>query len=468
MRQHLTKFAVFSLLAVPTTALHAAGTGDAVRAYARRYAEGRATASIHFAAIPSFSRQTGLACNACHTAFPRLTAFGRLFKLNGYTLTGLQVVTAGAEGQRQSLKLDLIPPISAMAVSSYSQTAKDVPGTQNGVAQLPQQLSLFFGEAITPRLGTFMQVTYDPAAGTLGMDNLDIRFADHTRFANKQLLYGLTLNNNPSVQDVWNTTPAWRFPFMSSAVAPTPAAATMIDGGLGQAVAGLGAYGLWDNLLYAEASVYRSAAQGGPNPPDSTSSMTIQGGAPYWRVALQHQWGNDYLEVGTYGLATTLFPTGISGPTDRYTDVGFDAQYERPVGSSNLTLHGTYITETQRLDGSVAAGAASNLSDKLHTFRVDGSLLTAKRVGLTLSYFSTTGDADALRYPAGAVFGSGSASPNSGGVMAELEALPWLNTRFALQYVAYTKFNGGTTNYDAAGRNASDNNTLYLYTWLVF
>ncbi|MGB7213191.1 MAG: hypothetical protein WBC97_11270 [Gemmatimonadales bacterium] len=468
MRQLLTKFVVLGLLAFPAGALHASGSDDAVRVYARGYVEGRAGTNIHLATVPSFSRQTGLACNACHTSFPRLTAFGRLFKLNGYTLTGLQVVTAGADGQRPSLKLDLIPPISAMAVSSFSQTAKDVPGTQNGVVQLPQQLSLFFGEAITPRLGTFMQLTYDPTAGTIGMDNLDIRFADHTRFVGRQLLYGITLNNNPSVQDVWNTAPAWRFPYMSSAVAPTPAAATLIDGGLAQAVAGLGAYGLWDNLVYAEASVYRSAAQGGPNPPDAGSSMTIQGGAPYWRLTLQRQWASDFLAIGTYGMATTLFPTGVTGPTDRYTDVGFDAQYERPLGSGNLTLHGTYITESQRLDGSVAAGAASNLSDKLHTFRVDGSLLTKQRIGLTLAYFSTTGDADALRYPAGAVSGSGTASPNSDGMMAELEALPWLNTRFALQYVAYTKFNGGSTNYDAAGRNAADNNTLYLYTWLVF
>jgi len=39
--------------------------------------------------VPSFTRQTGLACSACHYQFPQLTPFGRLFKLNGYTLTGL-------------------------------------------------------------------------------------------------------------------------------------------------------------------------------------------------------------------------------------------------------------------------------------------------------------------------------------------------------------------------------------------
>ncbi|MFI5245032.1 MAG: hypothetical protein ACHQQR_07385, partial [Gemmatimonadales bacterium] len=51
-------------------------------------------AKKYAARIPSFSRQTKLACSMCHTGFPQLTPFGRLFKLNGYTLTGLPMITA--------------------------------------------------------------------------------------------------------------------------------------------------------------------------------------------------------------------------------------------------------------------------------------------------------------------------------------------------------------------------------------
>jgi hypothetical protein len=32
----------------------------------------------------------------------------------------------------------------------------------------------------------------------------------------------------------------------------------------------------------------------------------------------------------------------------------------------------------------------------------------------------------------------------------------------------YTQFNGGFKNYDGAGRNAGDNNTLFLFAWLAF
>jgi hypothetical protein len=47
-------------------------------------------------------------------------------------------------------------------------------------------------------------------------------------------------------------------------------------------------------------------------------------------------------------------------------------------------------------------------------------------------------------------------------------ASPWVNLRMGLQYTGYWRFNGGSTNYDGFGRSASDNNTVFLYTWLAF
>jgi hypothetical protein len=417
--------------------------------------------TIHREVIPSFTRQTGLACNVCHTTFPQLTPFGRRFKLNGYTLTGLQVVEAGDTAKR-SLKIDLIPPVSAMVMTSVTQTNKPQSGAQNGTVELPDQLSLFLGEEITPRLGTFLQFTYSAPDGSFGIDNVDVRYANRGTLGSKELLYGFSLNNNPTVQDVWNTTPAWGFPWASSAVAPTPAAATLIDGGLAQQVAGLGAYGLWNNTVYGEFAVYRSAPQGVPHPLDATDSSTLKSVAPYWRAALQHGWRAQYVEVGTYGMSTRVYPSGVSGSTDRFTDVAFDAQYERRAGRGNVTGHATWIHESQSLAASAAAGTASNVANTLSTFKVDGSYYSPGRVGITLGFFSTTGDADALRYP-----GSVTGSPNSDGAIGELDFLPWLNTRFTLQYVAYDKFDGARKLYDGT-HNASDNNTLYLLAWLVF
>jgi hypothetical protein len=43
---------------------------------------------------------------------------------------------------------------------------------------------------------------------------------------------------------------------------------------------------------------------------------------------------------------------------------------------------------------------------------------------------------------------------------------PFANLRLGAQYTMFTKYNGATTNYDGNGRNASDNNTLYLFAWM--
>ncbi|HKI94819.1 MAG TPA: hypothetical protein VJ992_05955 [Gemmatimonadales bacterium] len=436
-------------------------SASALRAYENAYASASA------ARIPSFSRQTGLACNVCHTTFPQLTPFGRAFKLNGYTLTGMQVVQTGTPSN-QSLKLDLIPPVSAMVQTAYTSTKKEVPGTQNGDMQFPQQLSLFLGEEITPRLGTFLQLTFDPASGTIAMDNADIRYANHAQLGGKDFIYGFTLNNNPTVSDVFNSTPAWGYPYAGPDVSPAPSAGTLIDGALGQQVAGLGAYGFFNKLIYAEFALYRSAQWGGAQPPDGTSEGVVHGVAPYWRVALQHDWGQNSLEVGTFGMRTDMYPTGVSGPYDRYTDVAVDGQYERIGELGSFTAHGLWINEDRTYTASQALGVTNSSGAVLHTLRLDASYYTPQRIGFTAGYFNTSGDSDVVLYAPDPIDGSANGSPNSNGFIGQLSYMPWLNTRFAIQYTLYNKFNGGSTNYDGSGRSASDNNTLYLLAWLVF
>lgn len=419
-------------------------------------------------AIPSFARQTNLPCSSCHTIFPELTPFGRLFKLNGYTMVGIATVQVRDTSDDVELNLLSISPLSAMIQASYTYKTNAESGTQNDIVSLPQQMSLFLGGQIAPKIGAFVQITYDDQGATFGMDNMDLRYANQTEFDNKSLIYGVTLNNNPTVQDVWNSTPAWGFPYTSSAVTLSPMTATLIEDGLGQNVAGLGAYAFWNNLIYAEASLYRSAQQGGAHPPDNSSTGIIKALAPYWRLALQKQFNDQYVELGTFGMSTQMYTAGVSGLTDRYTDVGFDLNYERPFGDNDLTVHTTYINEKRSLDGTFdASGSASN-SLSLNSFKVVGNYYLHQQIGFSFGYFDMSGDGDPILYAPGAVDGSAMGSPNSNGFIAQFEYLPWYNTKFGIQYVGYSKFNGAGTNYDGAGRNASDNNSIYVYSWIAF
>jgi len=65
-----------------------------------------------------------------------------------------------------------------------------------------------------------VQGTYDKASQHTYLDNTDIRYADTTQIGGIDVLYGLDVNNGPTVQDVWNLTPAWGFPYVASTLAP--------------------------------------------------------------------------------------------------------------------------------------------------------------------------------------------------------------------------------------------------------
>jgi hypothetical protein len=420
--------------------------------------------------VPAYSRQTGLACSACHYQFPQLTPFGRTFKLNGYTLTALQTIgQPGDSAGKESLKLLPIPGIATMMVSSFTQTNRTLPGTQNGTTSIPEQFSLFAAGAISPNMGAFTQFTYTAIDGTFGVDNLDIRYANHRTVTDRDLIYGVTLNNNPTVQDIWNTVPAWGFPFMSSASAPSSIASTLIDGGLGQQVLGLGAYSLFDNILYTEFTAYRSAPQGVAAPLDSTATNTASGLIPYWRVALQHETPSTSLMLGTFGFDAHLFPEGVSGLRNHLTDVAVDGQVERRLGGTTWIGRASYIHERQRLFATQSAGGADNVDQTLSTTRASVGYLPNLHYNVTLAYFQTTGSADAALYPSESVFGSRTGSPNTAGAIGEVNYNPWQNARLGLQYVAYNKFNGSSSAYDIpGGRSASDNNTLYMFLWFAF
>ena len=419
-------------------------------------------------AVPSFARQTGLACSSCHTVFPELNSFGRAFKLHGYTAQALKDLQEPGTAQAPELNINRTFPLSVMLQTSFTRTDTKQPGTQNGNVEFPQQISLFLAGEITPHIGTFVQATYDGQDDHITLDNTDIRYANDTTIDGKELVYGVTMNNSPTVEDLWNNTPVWGWPFANQDSAPAPAAGALIDGALGQQVAGLGVYSLWNKHLYGAATVYRSAHIGSSQPPSSADSDTIRDVAPYWRLAWQQNFGIHYLEVGTYGMFAQLYPSGVSGSTNKYTDIAFDAQYEQPLGKDWLSAHATYIYENQQLDASFGAGDAANRTDKLHTFRLDGIYHWRSRVSAALGYFLTTGTSDTGLYAADPIDGSANSSPDSNGLTAEVSYFPWQNVRLSALYTAYFQFNGRTNNYDGSGRSSFDNDALYLLAWFMF
>ncbi len=417
-------------------------------------------------AVPSFSRQTGLACNVCHTNPPELTAFGRNFKLNGYVLAKKRIGNNTTSSQDLLLSKTLL--LSAMVLISDTAEQTRQPGSGSNTSGFPQQLSLFLAGEITPHVGGFMQLTYTSESDHFSMDNTDIRYANQASLAGKEWIYGITLNNNPTVEDLWNSTSAWGFPWISSNAGVSPIASPLLLGGLAQDVAGIGGYSMWDHHFYTNVTLYRSVHVGGPVPPTGmNSSINISGAAPYWRAAWQQTLGNNYLEVGTEGIYLKSHPDVITGREDSYMDSGLDFQYERPIGVNLLDVHGAFLHENSNLKATFALDGASRPGNHLNSLRLDSTFHWANRYSATGAVFSTIGNADRLLYSAAAVTGSRSGKPNTSGYIVQFSYWPAENLDISLAYTGYLTFNGGFGNYDGAGRNASDNNTVYLALWLL-
>jgi hypothetical protein len=173
--------------------------------------------------------------------------------------------------------------------------------------------------------------------------------------------------------------------------------------------------------------------------------------------------------IGTYGLISHLYPTGVTGPTNRFTDIALDAQIERPFGGGGVVvLRTTWINEQQALTASFDSSAAAQLDHTLNTAQVNVTVEPNAMFGATLGYFSTTGTRDSVLYAPGALTGSQTGRPTTNGLIEEFDFNPWQNIRLGIQGMQFLQFNGASTNYDGSGRAASGNNTVYVFAWVAF
>jgi len=451
-------------------------------------------------AIPAFARQTGQTCSTCHTAFLQLTPFGRRFKLNGYVSRGGGLY--GTSGSENALipATDATPfPLSFMWQATFTHLNRGlnepaespyaVPSPnggftgQNNFTDLAQQMSIYYGGQVYGNLGAFIQFSYsNDYARVFGMDNSDVRYTGQFNVWGADVLWGLTANNRPTMQDVWNTTPVWSYPFLTSAFGPSPAAATMIESFSPAQTVGAGAYVFVNNTYYAEVSAYGSLTPKvqtilGESPP--SIGVTIDGAAPYYRIAAEPVWGEHSLMIGTYGMLANVIPNRTFGfGTDKVFDAGFDSQYQWISDFHAVTLRANYIFERQILDASsnpnITGGPyAANPTNYLRSLNLSAEYVYNHMYAFELAYFQYTGSPDAITYSNNLNF-----SPNSNGWIFDVSYLPfsrggpslwpWLNTRVGATYTLFTKFDGGTTNIDGLGRNANNNNTLMLYAWTMW
>jgi len=456
-------------------------------------------------AIPLFNRQTGQNCMACHAGgqFPELTPYGRLFKMTGYTL-----------GQRTSVPLSAMALVSASAVANTSKSLSPSSDFQKDKDLILATASLFAGGKITDNVGAFVQVTYNPYAvtnadgsfsGHSNADNMDLRWADRFISGDRDLILGVSLNNNPSVSDPWNTAPAW----MQYVPVPSPTSSQFIDGttpyptyASGGNIAGLTAYGFLNRSWYGEVGAYGTAR--GPlsfMTRGVAPRTTLRGLNPYWRLAWNHEWGAHSLMVGTGGMNARVYQAPSEPSTiDRFRDWNIDAQYQYLLDPHAVTAQFVYASSRHRFPASQsgqpvgfvnAAGNAlanTNDVDRTRLLRAKVSYVYQARYGGSFSLFNLSGTTNTANQSSGfdpatltitatdpnatqlsvPVNGNLSGNPGTRGCTLEAFWMPLQYIRIGAQYTIYSRYNGVASNYDGFGRNASDNNSLFLYMWMAY
>ncbi|MBV8060224.1 MAG: hypothetical protein JO126_01910 [Alphaproteobacteria bacterium] len=413
-------------------------------------------------AIPSFAAQTNQPCSACHVgAFgPQLKPYGRAFKLYGYV---------AAEDPKNN---DWSQRLTTSLWTSFNQTNKDQ--TPGGVGYGPNsnfsldQVAAYFGGRITPTWGAIQEVSYDGANRAFFWDAMDARHAWTGEMFGEDYVAGILFSNQLGNTSIWNSTPPNNFPYNTSRIANSPAAGTLFDDSLNGQIFGSGLYLSWNDLLYAETTVYAPLSHNLDQAVGNPQSDTYVSPIPFWHLAVEHEFDHhqQYVQFGTYGAYAERQPGGdqTTGLRDRVADYGFEANYQYMADMHNMwSLHGNFIHEKQYLDASNALSQSDNPTDYLNTLKADVTYTIDDTIVPTVGYFRTTGSRDATLYQNQTGDPNNNGSPASEGFTMDLAYVPfgkpdssfnWGNMRLALEYTAYTRFNG-------TSKNASDNNVLF-------
>lgn len=418
-------------------------------------------------AVPSYARQTGAECAACHVGAygPQLTPYGIRFKIGGY------VDSDGAAGK---------VPVSAMLVANTTRTAKNAseadtlenfkPNNNTAV----QEGSVFLAGRLFENVGSFVQATYSGIERKWGLDQLDVRYARTLSLSGKDTTVGLSFNNNPSLTDPFHTIGQWRFPYTSSDFNAGFGPAPLMES-LGGAVWGTNAYALYDDHFYGEFGLYSNVSAKALKTFNGSDMGVFKGLGQYGRLAYFQDNKRDNYSIGVFGFGAKVQPDRANlGVADGYRDYGIDAAYQFLGNRKHIvSVNSSYTFEKQKLNyTSGVIDEAEHLRNNLKQFKLSTSYQYNHTWGTTVGLFDTRGSSDALHY-ANAINGS----PTTRGYVLQADWTPWgkegawgapyANVRLGIQYTGYQKFMGGTSYLDGSGnsRRASDNNTTMLFLW---
>jgi hypothetical protein len=392
-------------------------------------------------AVPSFSRQTGSECAACHMGSYglNLTPYGIRFKAGGY-------VDSDGKGLKIPLAVQLI--------------GENVNPKTGSTRTRLSEADLYVAGKFADQVGGMARVSRRDDGSTVNttFENLDLRFVQDLKVTDKDTLVGVSLNNSPGVQDPIAILPARGFSVPSTDGTLLNPASTRR---LANRVLGTSVYALHDGSWYGELGTYRAmsvSAQDrlGFDPADDPGKLS---GTSYWRLAYMKDLKTQFFSAGLVGLNTKR-QLNRSGPGDDIKDLGVDLSYQY-LGSREHMVQLRYfnILERRKYGTTPASpfvpGLVANSTGRSRDQSLSMTYVYQQSYDITVARLVGTAADDAVRYlPYG--------RPDTTSTLILVSwvpfgkedswATPWANVRLSAGWFKFSKFNGSAT--DIFGTNA--------------
>jgi len=438
-------------------------------------------------AIPSFARQTGLACDVCHTVFPHLTPFGREFKLHGFTYDYSDLIKmvrqaakkrAAEEGGMPDLVINKIPMVSVRIAGVWANQdggskvgngkVSDTQGNFSYPAGYPTKDtfnlvngdSLYIAGEITPHLGAWVEIGgWNDHGGNASLAGYDaiLNGGDHT-VDNKNFTYGLSFENMVGFDDVGQAGPGnWGVPLMN----PLSTHNTLFDPFGGLIIEGAEAYAMLGNFtnggIYGNIGLYDPSTGNNEGAGSSiatvgniagTSSYSWQGAkhvdtyadVEYWLPGFK----NIYSMIGAFGyFGQEKMENGSVQYSDNVNDYGLEAQAQY-IGGKNLVeffgevqkQHDSKFYGTDEWTGTPYYGASVNRTG----IALKADYYYDRTYGVYAKYmYAHSGTVQDVDYS---------------GYILGVSWYPWQNVNVKAERMMWSKYHPGQVQYP--GSSASD------------
>ncbi|MCL4558388.1 MAG: hypothetical protein M1491_07135 [Deltaproteobacteria bacterium] len=445
-------------------------------------------------AIPSYARQTGFACDICHTVYPHLTPFGREFKMHGYVMDTAECVEVKGSTKMCGVDINRIPMVSARIVSMWSnQAGGDNGAVPRGVTTAGQGFmsfpsgyndtetlnligdsSIYFGGKIAPYMGTFLEFTgINDEGGNLGLGAVDFAIAaPDTMVGGKSFIYGIRGVDDVFTGDPTNSLGMWG---LTSQLMGMSTHNTLYDPNRAM-VEGSEIYGMWGD--FSDGGIFGTVGLYHPTGSQTAGSFVQAGIAGSGKlntskvdeaVRLAYffpKYGNLYAEIGAsgyFGKEGMMAPTTstIANPnyTDNYYNVGIDLQVQY-IGDENLAeLFAIYQNQN---DSSFYGQDMYSGTD----YGTSGTSVQRSGFGLMADYYYERTYGVYVKYLDQS--SSKVRDMDVNGTIIGLSWYPWENVQLMIEQALFGTYNPGLAQYGSTSLAASDFNVTSIKFEFLF